>query len=353
MVVIAEEYDWKSFARQDTVRTFRLANQRQGGISVFLTNFGPTVVRILGVDDKGQLEDLLLGYSTVEGYQEDSSYQGRIAVGRVANRIGNAAYNDPHSRERVRLPANDGPHTLHGGPKGWSSQTWDVDSYAQGSTSAAIRFSYHCNHMEDGFPGDVVAWVTVELTKDNELRFSYILNNEQDPFCPTPVNLTFHGYFNLNGGNTTIHNHFLRTNADRVLPVQDLIPTGAIAAVGPIEYGRYDFRDGREIGDEKWFKGQGYDNCLVFPDGEQGKAELWSPSTGRRVTMTTDQPAVQLYTGFFLEAPFRQFQGVCLEPQQLVDAVNHPEWWDRFGNPFVEPGAVYSHTTTYKFEVKK
>ncbi|MBS3098153.1 galactose mutarotase [Candidatus Woesearchaeota archaeon] len=329
------------------VRNIRMQNSNW--MEVLLTNYGPTVLEIKIPDKESKLISVLLGYPTLAGYVSDPSYQGRIAVGRVANRIGNAQYKQPDYTHAapdgiVKLLANNGEHTLHGGPEGWSSKVWDVGDSYKSNDKASISFGLLSEHLEQGFPGKVHARVIVTLTNNNELIFEYVAITGRT----TPINPTMHGYFNLEGLDATVHKHLLRTNADRYLVVDGtLIPTGEILSV---EGTRYDFRKEKEIG--KDFGKEGYDNCFVFPKSNAGSwVRVVSPKTNIAMTMDTDQPAVQLYTSFFLGKPFKQFSGFCLEAQQLVNAVNNQKWWSEFGNPFTKPSEPYKQRTVYKFDM--
>jgi len=350
-MVTAEETGIEGFEGQKVagrkVRTYRLANNT--GIECILMNLGPTLLSLRVPDAEGNVDDVLLGYPALDGYVNDASYQGRVAVGRWANRISGAHYFDNDIHDVIELIPNDGIHTLHGGSKGWSKKTWKVEGYGSPEEGAFVEFSLQSKNGDQGFRGIVNARVIVTLTQDNELKFEYLATT---PFGETPVNLAFHGYFNLDGirFGSSVLNHNLRTNTDRHLTVDgDLIPDGDILSVDGT---RFDFKEMKKIGTTSSFGQTGYDNCLVFPTGVEGKVEVYSPETGRVMTMTTDQPAVQLYTGFFLKDPFQQFGGMCLEAQQLVNSLNMSQWWEEFGNPFIKPRVPYKQTTTYKFDVR-
>ena len=80
---------------------------------------------------------------------------------------------------------------------------------------------------DQGYPGLVTASVTFDLTDEGELRLQYRATTSGKV---TPINLTTHPYFNLNGeGSGTIYDHQVTVYADRYTPVSaTLIPTGKL-----------------------------------------------------------------------------------------------------------------------------
>ncbi|MFH1053559.1 MAG: aldose epimerase family protein [Candidatus Woesearchaeota archaeon] len=351
---------------------WRLSNDN--GLEVILTNFGPSVVSIRMPDKSGKVDDILMGYDSLERYQIDTSSQGRICVGRWANRIANAQYPQPDHTfgalrdgtiakpgDMVQLQANHSRHILHGGSPNLAQMFWDTGSPYFDERSASVPFYLRSLHLSNGFPGNIALQVIVTLAEDNTLHFQYTAISDRT----TPINLTFHGYFNLNGISTgrTVENHLLITPSKQFLEVDaELIPTGRICDSHETIY---DFSTPKLLG--KDFGGTGYDICLLFPK-DLKFASLFSPETGRRVIMTTDQPAFQLYTGFHLpKAGFERFMGVCLEAGKLNDSVNHYLISHSFqyettettcghrvlpcADVFTLPDKPYLHHTCYKFDI--
>jgi len=273
-------------------------------------------------------------------------------VGRYANRIANARFT--LDGRTYTLAANDGPHALHGGRKGFDKVVWAAEPVPV-PHGVAVRFSYTSPDGEEGYPGNLKARVTYTLTDDNELRMDYEATTDK----PTVVNLTNHTYWNLAGGGA-IYDHELTLHADHFTPVDTtLIPTGEIA---PVAGTPMDFTRPKPIGrDLKRLTNQpqGYDHNFVLRGGG-GKlapcATIYEPRTGRVLEIWTDQPGVQFYSGNFLDGTltgkggrvYRQHHGFCLETQHFPDSPNQP----KFPSTVLRPGQVYRTTTVHKFSAR-
>ena len=173
----------------------------------------------------------------------------------------------------------------------------------------------------------------------------------------TIVNLTNHGYFNL-GGTASGHvlGQVLTIDADRVLETDAaLIPSGRMLAV---EGKPVDFRKPKAIGkdfyadDADLRQKNGYDYCFCFNGVgvDTCRTSLYNPNNGILMKLYTDQPALQLYTGNFLNCKALLFKGntpqmpqsgVCLEAQKMPDSVNHPN----FTNVIIDKDEVYTQYT--------
>ncbi|KAL9668075.1 hypothetical protein QQ045_002449 [Rhodiola kirilowii] len=335
-----------SYVFADGLKLYEL---KRGDITVKLTNWGATVVSVILPDKTGKLDDVVLGYDSLDTYKNDTTYFGAI-VGRVANRIGGAHFRC--NGATYKLPANDGYNTLHGGPKGYGDVMWDVESYDKNSH---LTFSYKSFDGEEGFPGALDVKVTYMFVGSNGLS----IKMEAKPVNkPTPVNLASHIYWNIRGHSSgTVLDHYLQIFADSVTPVDHgLIPTGQIK---PVENTPFDFSQPKEIGSRisQVPGGYGYDVNYVLIDAGKGKhlspaAVVSDKVSGRCMELWTNKPGVQFYSSNMFSnvagkdgAIYPTHAALCLETQGFPDSVNHPN----FPSQIVQPGETYEHIMLFRF----
>ncbi len=327
------------------------------GVEIRAMNYGGIILSIRVPDRKGQLGDIVLGHETLEGYIPNPPYLGAI-VGRYANRIANGTFT--LDGKKYELPKNDGPNTLHGGTtRTFDKVVWDGEPL-KGATGVA--FSYLSKDGEEGFPGNLKVTVSYTLTDADELIIEYEATTDK----ATPINLSQHSYFNLAGeGNGDILNHEIMINADRFTPIdKNLIPTGELR---PVKGTPLDFttstRIGARIDDnyEQLVLAHGYDHDFVInrrsnDNGLVLAARVYEPTTGRVLEVSTTQPAVQFYTGNFLDDSvtgkqghvYKRRYGFCLETQHFPDSPNHPD----FPTTILRPGETFRSKTVFRFEAK-
>lgn len=305
---------------------------------VRITDYGATVLSLV-FDGK----DIVGGFDKLSTYFTDDSHQGAI-IGRVANRIANARFT--MDGKEYHLPKNNGENCLHGGV-GFDFRLWTVTEH----DDEHIRLSYLSKDGEEGFPASLATEVCYTLS-GSELIIDY----KATPDGKTPVSLTNHSYFNLNGFGGDILSHRLTIYADRYTEVgEDLIPTGNRPNVKGTPF---DFTEPHTIGERIAETDGGYDhNYILCPDSFKeyaGKSlGLIAVLEGDEVAMKvyTDQPGVQLYTGNFLgngadfKGGIKQVKNgaLCLETQTEPNSVNH-------GIGFYDKSEVYTHTTVYALE---
>ncbi len=329
------------------------------GASAEVLTRGAALHRVRVPDAAGALGDVVVALPDVPSYEAAEGYPGAV-VGRVANRLGGGRFTVDGVEHRV--PVNDGPNALHGGAEGFDQRVWDAEEVT-GGEGPAVRLTLRSPDGDMGFPGELTAQVTYTLAEDaGGVRLR--LDHRATTTAPTPVNLTNHAYFTLDGPGT-VEEHVLRLHASRYVPVgEDLIPTGELRDVTGTPF---DFRTPTRLGerlrdaDEQLLRAGGYDHCLVLDDagtGERTVAELTGPRSGRRLRVRTDAPGLQLYTGNFLDGawrtvegrPVRQGDALCLETQLLPDAVNRPAFTGGgLGEAVLRPGAVFTTSTTFAF----
>lgn len=314
--------------RGTPVTAYRMTNA--AGAYAVILDYGATVQSLCVPDRTGQLVDVVLGYDTVQEYEENDGFVG-ATIGRVANRIGGGAFS--LNGQEYQLAKNDGENHLHGGVCGFDKQLW------QGRTEGGeLIFSRTSPNGEEGYPGTLEVQVRFALTGDNTLRIQYEAGADQD----TPVNLTNHSYFNL-AGKGTVSGHVLQVSADRYCEgTADCMPTGRLLEV---EGTPFDFREARAIGDA--FE---YDHNYVL-SGKRA-AQLYCPETGIALTVETDLPGMQVYTSNMLGS--RTGKGgmsigvrsaICLETQLFPDGMHHYG----FSNPFLRAGERLCSVTSYHF----
>ena len=328
------------------------------GASVTILNYGGIINKLIMPDRDGKLADVICGFDEIEGYLESDGYQGAL-IGRYGNRIANGKFT--LNGKEYTLPLNDnGKKTLHGGNVGFDKKIWDTTPFLEADNGGLVM-KLVSPDGEEGFPGCLTVTVTYTFREDNSIAIRYEAQTDAD----TVLNLTNHTYFNLCGYDFgTNYTNYMKIDADYILEVDELlIPTGKKY---PVEGTPFDFRTAKTIGDDiddtsdKQIElGGGYDHHYVFNnvDGTVKKlCEVYAEETGRVMSVYTNQPGVQFYSGNFLSHPhpfkggFKQVKraAFCLETQHEPDAPNHPD----FTSTVLKPGEKYDYTTVYAFSVK-
>src|SRR5688572_11059557 len=319
-------------------------------MQVQISDYGGTVISLTAPDRDGRFADVVLGHDSIDAYAHSGSYFGAL-IGRCANRIAHGQFSLDGTT--YHLACNDGAHHLHGGLRGFDKVQWTTEE----ATQRRLRLSYTSPDGEEGYPGDLDAEVTFELTDDNELNVEYAATADR----ATPVNLSHHGYFNLTGDvDADVLGHILMINADAFTPVDGgLIPTGEIRELTGTPL---DFRAPTAIGarinddDEQLRNGSGYDHNFII-NGAAGTlklaARVLEPRSGRVLEIFATQPGLQFYSGNFLDgagigkqgALYRKHSGFALETQYFPDSPNHPH----FPDTVLRPGKEYRERAVYRF----
>jgi aldose 1-epimerase len=327
------------------VDVFTLANS--AGIKARVITYGCIITSVQTPDRNGKIAEITLGFDSLEGYLAGHPYFGAL-VGRFANRI--AAGRFELDGRRYTLACNEkGENHLHGGKVGFDKRVWKAGEIREKDT-VGVRFSYTSPDGEEGYPGELEVTVAYSLNEANELSFDYRARTTK----ATPINLTNHTYWNLSGpGSGQVYAHLLSLNCSRYVPANEqLIPTGEVLSV---EDTPLDFREQKAIGRDIDQLPAGYDHCFIADREGKGPApiaRLLDPASGRGFELSTTKPAVQLYTGNFLDgirgaggATFDKHGALCLETEYYPDAVNHPG----FPSAVLRPGETYHHTTVHRF----
>ena len=329
---------------------YRLLTLRNGaGMVVTLMDWGATLLSARVPMRDGSVRETLLGCASPEQYPEQTAFLG-ASVGRYANRIAKSRF-ELDGVGYALLPSQ-GENQLHGGPDGFDKRRWRI---AQQNDSEAL-LTLHSPDGDQGFPGNCETSVHYRLTEDNRIAITYRATVDK----PCPINLTNHAYFNLDGDCSDVRNHRLQLLAQRYLPVDEMgIPQEGLKAVADTSF---DFRTTKAIAqdflaDDDQRKVKGYDHAFLLDaqgDLSQPAAHLWSADEKLQMTVYTTAPALQFYSGNFLDGTparedgeYRAWQGLALESEFLPDSPNHAEWPQP--DCILRPGKEYLSVTEYQF----
>lgn len=318
------------------------------GIEAKITNYGGIITSLKTPDKNGNMDNVVLGFSSFQPYFEGTPSFGAL-VGRYANRIAGGEFE--LNGETYELATNNGPNHLHGGIKGFDEVLWDAEMI-EDAEAPALKLSYLSEDGEEGYPGNLDVTVIYSLNGDS-LEIEYTANTDK----PTPINLTNHAYYNL-AGEEDILDHILTINASHFTPVDStLIPTGEIK---PVEGTPLDFTEPHRVGERIDELSGGYDHNYVLSrkkfEEPHFAARLEEPKTGRTMEVYTEEPGIQLYTSNALDGSLKtkdrvygKHTGICLETQHFPDSPNQPE----FPSTIVEPGKTYNTQTLMVFGVNE
>jgi aldose 1-epimerase len=318
------------------VKQFTLRNSK--GMSAKLITFGAIVTDLEVPDKNGKTVNVVMGKNNLEAYAK--GFPAAAVIGRFGNRIALGKFT--LEGKEYQLATNNGRNHLHGGKVGFDKVVWHGKALPAKANEAAVQFHYLSKDGEENYPGNLNVTVTYTLTDDNELRLDYEATTDKS----TPINLTNHAYFNLDGSGEIV-DHELWLGASRYTPVtEELIPTGEIATVKgtPLDF-TTPTRIGTRFG-QLPPKLNGYDhNYVLDSDGKSLflAARLKGPKSGRVMEVRTTEPGIQLYTGNHVK-----HEGVCLETQHYPDSINQP----MFPSVVLKPNERFHSTTVFAFSAK-
>ncbi len=313
------------------------------GIAIEVITFGAHLVQVEVPDQRGHVDNIVLSLPDLAAYEDvDRNPSIGAVVGRFANRIAEGRFE--LDGERYQLDTNLAPNHLHGGNTGFGRSVWRVVELAvdeDGEAGATLTMEFVSPDGHEGYPGEVTTTVTYRV-EANRLIMSY----EATTTRATPINLTNHAYWNLAGASSqhTVEGHVLQVMADRFVVVDTTaIPTGELADVTDTTM---DLRIPTQLS-IPIEGGSGFDHSWVL-DGDitQPFASVSEASTGRSMLVSTDQPAVQVYTGNFLGGEFVVHGALALETQHFPDSPNQPE----FPSTILRPGETFRSTTIHDFD---
>ena len=325
--------------------SFTLEN---GTLELGVTSYGARIMFLLAPDRHGTHADVVLGFKSLSDYLQDDQFLG-ATPGRYANRIADGRFTLDGTT--YSLSTNDGPNTLHGGKVGFGVRNWSGIALKD-----AVEFTLKSSDGDQGFPGNLTATVRYTL-QGNTVHMEYTATTDK----PTVVNLTNHAYYNLAGeGTPSVLEHQVQISAQSYTPVGPHgIPLGPAA---PVAGTPFDFTTAHTLGerinadDEQLHRASGYDHNFIL-DGERGTlrhaATVVEPVSGRQLTVATNEPGIQLYSGNYLKGvmhgpsgrPYVRRCALCLEAEHFPDSPNHPD----YPTTVLRPGQTYRSTTTLSF----
>lgn len=348
--------DTELFGRMPDGNPIELYRLKNSSIEAEFMSYGAGVISLTLPDHAGQRENVVLGFPTLDDYVRNHRCPAPFffgsTIGRYANRIANGRFR-LEGRE-FTLARNNGRHSLHGGPGGFWNVVWDAEPIDNG-----VAFHYLSKDGEEGFPGNLKTTVRFTLSS-GDLRIEYQASTDKT----TIVNLTNHAYFNLAGaGNGSILDHQLQLAASHFTPVDpSTIPTGEMHSVAGTPL---DFRKPVPIGQrihechEQLLFARGYDHNFVLDSGARElklAAELYEPTSRRVLQVLTTEPAIQFYSGNYLDGsargksgePYVKHSGFCLETQHFPDSPNRPH----FPPTVLHGGESFQSVTIYRFSTR-
>jgi aldose 1-epimerase len=327
--------------------------QNRDGLTVRLLSYGASIQSVMAPDIAGRFAEVTLGHPDLQSYVDFPQYAG-ATVGRVANRIAGAQFT--LDGKVHKLAANHGRNSLHGGLRGIDKVNWKVGEVSEDG----VTFTHTSPDGDEGYPGTLEVCAAYRLDDGNRLSVEYSATSD----APTLVNLSNHAYWNLAGAESghSAMRHLLTIAADHYLPVDaELIPTGELR---PVENTVFDFRTAAPIADRvrtasepQLQAGRGFDHNWVLRANPSGQsrpvAALHDPWSGRTMTIDTDQPGLQFYSGNFFDGTVAGHGGrlarmgdfIALEPQAIPDTANQPA----FGSIRLDPGGTYRNVIGWTF----
>lgn len=343
--------DFDTIIDSRPVKLYWLKNKN---IKLAITNFGGRFVGLWTQDKNGRFTDVVVGFGSIPEYVASTEPYFGATIGRVGNRIAKGMFN--LEGKEYHIPVNNGENALHGGEKGFQAVVWEAEQ----PNDTTLTLNYHSPDMEQGFPGNLQTTVTYSLNV-NTVRMEYKATTDK----PTPVNLTNHAFFNLNGeGSGTILDHRLQIYADAYTPVDEgLIPTGELVKVKGTPF---DFSMSHTIGERidqnnlQLKYGEGYDHNYVLKKnnakGMNHAATVMGDKSGITMEVYTQEPGLQFYSGNFMQSKNTFKSGAkddhrtafCLETQHFPDSPNRPA----FPSIILMPGESYHTLSEYRFSAQ-
>ena len=320
---------------------------------VEVSNYGATLVRVKVADRDGNVEDVNFGQAEFSLFRSEGAYLGAV-VGRVANRISDGIFT-LEGKNYTLLKNNNGKHALHGGKDGFTYRVWNLIEKTTSDTKIELTFEYLSQDGEEGYPGELSV-LCKYIIESNVVAWEFSAHTKQT----TIINMTNHAYWNLESPDSLVDDHELQINSEEfMVGDEDNLVTGEIKNVKGTGL---NFLESKLVKDA-FAKFGDIDNNFFLKGYQENKlhktpifaAELYSPKSGRVMTVETTEPCIQIYTGNYLEGvhsfgkTLKKHSAICLETQRVPNAIKIPEYSDTV---ILKPGEEYFHKTVHKFSVK-
>lgn len=331
------------------IQTYEL---EKNGFRLEVISYGARLHKLFVPTKTGDRIDILAGFDDAEGYRADNPYFNAV-IGRVVNRIENARFT--LNGKTYELYQNEGKNCLHGGKKGFESRLFIAKIVENG-----ISFTYVSPDKEENFPGNMTVNVTYTIGENNDLHINYQATSDEDTLC----NLTNHAYFNLDGDFRSVLDTEVFIRSHRMTESDpELICHGEIL---DITGSAFDFSTPKTIGKDIEEKNDlfanargGYDFNYILDDDPTGTvpaATAYSKKTGIKMTVTTDCPCLQFYTGNFLDGSvvgkkgnaYPRQSAFCMETQGYPNACNVPS----FPSIVLKKGETFHTETVFSFTIE-
>ena len=334
------------------MRAYTLKNKN---IEITFIERGGQITSIKVPDAKGNIDDVVVGYDTMDATIAGDGYFGALC-GRYANRIVGGQFEI--DGEKFQLDCNNETNHLHGGNDGFNSRIWAVTPITIDKFVQAYKLSLTSEDGDQKYPGKLEVSVIYGVTEDNQ----FVIEYEAETSKPTVINLTSHAYYNLCGaGKASAENHKLQLNASKYTPISAELGTTS-GEIVDVKGTPFDFTTATTVktacdtDHEQINMIKGIDHNFVidnFDGSTQLVGTLLDPVSGRKMEVYTDQPGIQIYTGAHFDgseigkngAPIEACAGIAMETQIFPNSPNYAH----FPNATLKPGEKYKHVCIYKF----
>ncbi|HET7361229.1 MAG TPA: aldose epimerase family protein [Salinimicrobium sp.] len=315
--------------------------KNSGNTRLSILNYGAAIFSLKMKNKNGESTNVIVAPKTPEDFLKPSYRTHNkcfgASVGRYAGRISGGSFT--LNGNTYQLFEKNGVH-LHGGKEGFQYKIWKLEELREGENSS-ISLSYFSKDGEEGYPGNLKVTVTYTLTEKNELVIEYVAETDKE----TIINLTNHAYFNLNGGGD-IADHILQINSEKILETDNKqLPTGNFI---DLDSHPKNFQQKSKVGK------MNLDETYVLFSEVKEAASLYSPESGIKMQLKTNQPAVVAYAPETLPGDWdyqtnisKKNPSICLETENFSDAPNH----SHFPSSILKPGAVYRNRSVFSFTV--